>query len=92
MVIGSHTISLSPSPTITLARGAGLTLTGTVTQVGGGAVANPELQWGARNPVVARVVPGANGTAVLTGGVAGTTDVVVSWRGIAAAVTVTVTP
>ena len=92
VVIGSYAISLSPSPTVTLARGATRTLTATVTQVGGGVVADAQVQWGARNPVIAGLAPGANGTAVLTGGVAGTTDVVVSWRGIAAAITVTVTP
>lgn len=91
VVIGSYTISVSPS-TVSLARGASTTLTATVTEAGRGAVSGADVQWGARNPVVAGLAPGANGTATLTGGVAGTTTVVASWRGFAAAVTVTVTP
>lgn len=91
VVIGGYTITVSPSP-VTLARNASTTLTATVSAIGGGPVASPEIQWGARNPVVAGVTAGANGTAALTGGVAGTTTVVASWRGIATSVTVTVTP
>lgn len=91
VTIGSYTIAIAPSP-VTLARGATVTLTATVNAIGGGPVANADLQWGARNPVIAGVTAGANGTATLTGGVAGTTTVVASWRGIATAVNVTVTP
>ena len=91
VVIGSYTIAVAPA-TVTIARGQSTTLTATVSEVGGGPVAGADIQWGARNPVVAGLAPGANGTATLTGGVAGTTTVVASWRGFAAAVTVTVTP
>jgi hypothetical protein len=91
VTIGSYTVAVSPSP-VTIARGATTTLTATVSAIGGGAVSAPDVQWGARNPVIAGVTAGANGTATLTGGVAGTTTVVASWRGIATAVTVTVTP
>jgi hypothetical protein len=91
VTIGSYTVTVAPSP-VTIARGATTTLTATVSAIGGGPVASADIQWGARNPVVAGLTPGANGTATLTGGVAGTTTVVASWRGIAAAVNVTVTP
>ena len=91
VTIGSYTITVAPSP-VTLARGATTTLTATVNVIGGGAVANPDIQWGARNPVIAGLAGAASGTVTLTGGGAGTTTVVASWRGIATAVTVTVTP
>lgn len=91
VTIGSYTIGVSPA-SATVARNASTTLTATVRDAGGNAVTTTEIQWGARNPVIARLAPGANGTATLTGGVAGTTDVVASWRGVAVAVPVTVTP
>jgi len=91
VTIGSYTITIAPSP-VTVARGATTTLTAVVSAIGGGPVANADVQWGARNPVIAGLAPGANGTATLTGGVAGTTTVVASWRGMATAVNVTVTP
>lgn len=90
VTIGSYTISVSPA-TASVARNASTTLTATVRDASGGTVAATDVQWGARNPVVARLTPGANGTATLTGGVAGTTDVVASWRGVAVAVAVSVT-
>src|SRR4051812_46758746 len=72
VTIGSYTVTVSPSP-VTIARGATRTLTATVTEIGGGPVANPDVQWGARNPVVAGLSGASNGSVTLTGGVAGTT-------------------
>lgn len=91
VVIGSYSITVAPT-SVSIARGATTTLTATVSEVGGGTVSAADVQWGARNPVIAGLTPGANGTATLTGGVAGTTTVVASWRGFAASVAVTVTP
>ena len=91
VTIGSYTITIAPSP-VTVARGQSRTLMATVSAIGAGAVSNPDVQWGARNPVVAGLSAASNGSVTLTGGVAGTTTVVASWHGIATAVTVTVTP
>ena len=91
VTIGSYTITVAPSP-VTIAHGATTTLTATVSEIGGATVSSADVQWGARNPVIAGLTAGTNGTATLAGGVAGTTTVVASWHGIATAVTVTVTP
>ena len=91
VTIGSHTLAIAPG-SVTIARGTTTTLTAMVSQVGGGTVSGAEIQWGARNPVIANLATGVGGTVTLTGGVAGTTTVVASWRGIATSVTVTVTP
>jgi uncharacterized protein YjdB len=78
-MIGTHSITLTPSAD-TLAVGVSKQYKVAVTDAFGEIVATPELVWASLNPVVAAV----DAAGMVTAGHVGDTNIVVSYRGIAA--------
>lgn len=83
--IGTYTINIS-APSSTVSVGSTLQHSATVTDVFGADVAGASVTWASMNPGVATV----DGSGLVTGVSPGTTDIVVSYKGFAAARTLTV--
>jgi alpha-tubulin suppressor-like RCC1 family protein len=89
VTVGTYGVTLTP-PTASVAVGGEVTLTASVT-ANGTTIAGP-LTWGVVNPALVTVTVAADGrSAVVRGNVAGSTRVVASYQGTAAASTITVT-
>ena len=90
VTVGTLGIALDPA-TVTVAVGASATVTATVTDAGA-PYAGDVVRWGALDPTLARLEPGADGrTLQLTGLRAGSTTLVASIGGVATAMSLTVT-
>lgn len=86
VTFGSYGVTVTPT-LVTIAAGVEAQLTVVVTDVDGQAVSNPAVAWATAQPAVATV----SGTGLVTGQAAGVATIVVSYEGVAALSTVTVT-
>lgn len=87
VTIASFGVTLAPA-TVSVAVDAEVTLTATVTAAGGGTVTGTPT-WGVLNPALVAVTVAPDGrSAVVRGRIVGSTRVVVSYEGVAAASTV----
>ena len=90
VTIGTYGVTLTP-PTATIVVNGEATLTANVTA--NGSSVPGALTWGVVNPaLVTLTVAGDGRSAVVRGKIAGSTTVVASYQGVAAASTITVTP
>ncbi|HET7274342.1 MAG TPA: LpqB family beta-propeller domain-containing protein [Longimicrobiaceae bacterium] len=85
VIASSFSVSIDPA-TAELDPGFTQQFTATVTGPGGEVVENPEVTWGSGNPAVATV----DASGLATAHVQGTTEIVVSYKGIAAEARITV--
>ena len=91
--MATFTLVISPlAPTVT--AGGTVALTATVTDAAGNAVTDEAVQWGSSNPVIATVSPdAADGVhATVQALLAGSANIVASYRGIAVSIGLAVTP